>query len=183
MSFAKHTKPCGRYKTWRFGHVLHTSLLPRASSGLAPTTTTDPADVILRLFQDYFLTQGKPECVIYIHLRVSRAAFDTCVSSGKAQIQLTELPFTGYLQTNAIIDQQRLTKWLDMTWDAVGARLGSHGPYLEDFLEPSPATAAAFVYFRVHGTPALSKGGRGKKAGDPSADSAVNHSADSAVHP
>jgi hypothetical protein len=32
------------------------------------------------------------------------------------------------------IDLQHLKKWFDMTWDPVGAKLSSHGPYQQDFL-------------------------------------------------
>ena len=175
MSVAPHAKNGGRYRTWRFNQFLHTSLLPQASIGLAPSNTMDPTDIILKLFQDMFLTQEKPASVTYIHLRVSRAAFDHCVSCGKAQTQLPDLPFTGYLQANDTIDRQRLTKWLDMTWDAVGEQLRSHGPYRADYLEPSHATAAAFVYFCVHGTAAVQRAGRKPKGGGPPTDSAVNH--------
>jgi hypothetical protein len=42
------------------------------------------------------LTHGKPECVVYIHLRVSRYAFDNCVSCWKAKAPSLDLSFTGY---------------------------------------------------------------------------------------
>jgi hypothetical protein len=92
------------------------------------------------------LKDGKPECVVYIHLRVSRFAFDNCVSCWTAGRPLPYLPFTGYMQANDTIDLQRLKKWFDMTWVPVGAKLSSHGPYQQDFLHPDPTTAAAYVY-------------------------------------
>jgi hypothetical protein len=98
-----------RYSTaWRFSHILHTYLLPQASSGLAPsnTSTETPEDIILRLLQDMLLTVGKTDCVVYINLRVSRSAFDNCVSRGKAQDPLPDLPFTGYMHTAHAIDLQ-----------------------------------------------------------------------------
>jgi hypothetical protein len=118
------------------------------------------------------LIDGMPDCVVYIHLRVSRSAFDSCVSCGKAQAPLPDLPFTGYMQAAQAIDLQRLKKWFDMKWDPVGAKLGSHGLYLRDFLHPDRATVAAYVYFSVHGVAALGKGGRPPQLPK---DSAVNH--------
>ncbi len=54
------------------------------------------------------LTHGKPDCVVYIHLRVSRSAFDSCVSCGKAQAPLPDLPFTGYMQAAQAMYLERL---------------------------------------------------------------------------
>ena len=75
----------------------------------------------MRLLQDMLVNDGKPECVVYIHLRVSRFAFDNCVSCGKEGRPLPDLPFTGYMQAKATIDLQRLEKWFAMTWVPVGA--------------------------------------------------------------
>ena len=122
-----------------------------------------------------FKIQEKPECVVYIHLRVSRAAFDNCVSCGKASAPLPDLPFTGYMQANDTIELNRLIKWLEIQWDPVGGKLISDDSYRKDFLEPSQQTAAAFVYFRVHGVPAVGKGGRKANSGAPSKAPAVNH--------
>ena len=172
MSSASHG---GRCRTWRFRHILHTSVIPQASIGLAPSTTINPEDIILSLFKNMFMIKEKPDCVVYIHLRVSRAAFDNCVSCGKASAPLPDLPFTGYMQANDTIQLNRLIQWLDINWDSVGGKLISHDPYRKDFLEPSQETAAAFVYFRVHGVPALEKGGRKAKGGGPPKAPAVNH--------
>ena len=158
MSSASHR---GRYRTWRFSDILHTSVIPQASIGLAPSTTINPEDIILSLFKNLFRPQEKPECVIYIHLRVSRAAFDNCVSCRKASAPLPNLPFTGYMQANDTIELNRLIKWMKIQWDPVGGKLNSHDPYRKDFLEPSQDTA--FVYFRVHGVPAVGKGGGNSK--------------------
>ena len=172
MSSASHRD---RFRTWSFSHILHTSLHPQASSGLAPSTTINPEDIILSLLKNMFKIQEKPECVIYIHLRVSRAAFDNCVSCGKASTPLPDLPFTGYMQADSAMELNRLIKWLNIQWDPVGGSLRSHGPYREDFLEPSLETAAAFVYFPVHGVAAVAKSGRRPKSGGPPKDPAVNH--------
>ena len=67
-----------------------------------------------------FMIKEKPDCVVYIHLRVSRAAFDNCVSCGKASTPLPDLPFTGYMQANGTIEQKLLIKWLNIQWDPVG---------------------------------------------------------------
>ncbi len=44
-----------------------------------------------------------------------------------------------------------------MRWNPVGAKLSSYGPYLRYLLHPDHATAAACVYFPVHGVAALGK--------------------------
>ena len=85
-------------------------MLPQASSGLAPSnnSTETPEDIILRLFQDMLLIDGMPDCVVYIHLRVSRSAFHSCVSCGKAQDPLPDPPFTSYMQAAQAIDLQTM---------------------------------------------------------------------------
>ena len=120
MSSASHG---GRFRTWRFSHILHTSLIPQACSGLAPSTAINPEDTILSLFKNMFMIKEKPDCVVYIHLRVSRAAFDNCVSCGKASAPLPDLPFTGYMQANGTIEQKLLIKWSNIQWDPVGGSL------------------------------------------------------------
>jgi hypothetical protein len=65
------------------------------------------------------------------------------------------------MQAAQAIDLQRLKKLFDMMWDPVGAKLSSHGPYRRDFLHPDHATAAAYVYFPMHGVAALGKFGKG----------------------
>ena len=172
MSSASHGR---RYRTWHFSHILHTSLCTGASFALGPQSLTDPWYAIRYLFQRLILTDRKPECVVYIHLRVSRAAFDNCVSCGKACAPLPDLPFTGYMQADSAVDLSRLSSWLDFTWEPVGSKLSSHPPYQEDFEKPDSATAAAFVYYPLHGVAALGKGGRRAKGGAPSTAPAVNH--------
>jgi hypothetical protein len=103
------------------------------------------------------LTQGKQGCAFYIHLRVSRAEFDNCVSCGKAQDPLPDLPFRGYMQATMPLirlDLPHLKKWRGMIWDPIRGRLSSHDPYKQDILQPSHTTAAAYVYFPVIGVPA-----------------------------
>ena len=70
-----------RCRTWNFSHTLYTSILPEATRGLHPTSTIDPFVLIKSLFEKLF--KEGPAPVFYIHLRVSRAAFDLCVSCGK----------------------------------------------------------------------------------------------------
>ena len=53
--------------------------------------------------------------------------------------------------------------WFDATWERVSGKLNAHQPYLKDFLAPDEDTLAAYVYFQLHGEPALSKGGRPRK--------------------
>ena len=172
MSSACHR---GRFRTWCFSHILHTSLHQQASSGLASSTTINPEDVILSLFQNLFKIQEKPECVVYIHLRVTREAFDDCVSCGKAGVPLPDLPYAGYMQANSAIQLNRLIQWLDIQWDPIGGSLRSHSPYRKDFLDPNQMTAVAFVYFPVHGIAAVGKCGRKSKSGVPPKAPAVNH--------
>ncbi len=81
-----------RSRTWRFSHTLYTSLKPEAVRGLR-TCSIDPWDIIKLLFIDLF-KQG-PEAVSYIHLRVSRGAFDHCVACGRSGV----LPLPGCSQT------------------------------------------------------------------------------------
>ena len=66
-----------RCRTWNFSHTLYTSILPEATRGLHPTSTIDPFALIKSLFEKLF--KEGPAPVFYIHLRVSRAAFDLCV--------------------------------------------------------------------------------------------------------
>ena len=122
-----------------------------------------------------FLTNETPKIVTYIDLRVSKAVFDLCVSCGKACTDLPDLPFTGYMQASATTSRECLIKWLDIQWEPVGSKLNSNDAYREGFLEPDDATAAAFVYFPVHGVANLKKGGRNAKRGGPPKDPAVNH--------
>ena len=84
-----------RSRTWHFSHTLYTSLRPEAARGLSPTSSIDPWDFIKHMFHDLF-EQG-PATVSYIHLRVSRQAFDHCVACGKSGSALPDLPFSGFI--------------------------------------------------------------------------------------
>ena len=155
----------GRSRTWHIGRIMHTSLLPEAISGLSQTNSNiHPWVILFSQFQKLFMTDKRPYCISYIHLRVAQAAFENCVWSGSNGAPLPDLPFTGYIQAKNAIDQSRLRSWLDAQWDPVGGRLISHLPYRDFFLATSnDATAAAFVYFLVHGIAALGRGGRRPK--------------------
>ena len=144
-----------RYRTWNFSHTLYTSILPEAARGLHPTSTIDPVVLIKSLFDKLF--KGGPAPVAYIHLRVSRAAFDLCASCGKTGAALPDLPFAGFIQARSQIGLSSLQSWLDAKWSPVGSKLKDDKRYRDEFLTPDDA---AFVYFLVRGTPALGVGGR-----------------------
>ena len=94
-----------RSRTWHFSHTLYTSLKPEAARGVRPTSSIDPWDFIKRMFNDLF-KQG-PEAVFYIHLRVSRAAFDHCVACGRSGSTLPNLPFSGFIQSTYAVRKIR----------------------------------------------------------------------------
>jgi hypothetical protein len=146
-----------RFRTWKFSHTLCTSILPEAMSGLHPTSTIDPFVLINSLFAKLF-KQG-PEPVI--HLRVSRAAYELCVSCGKTgAAALPDLPFTGFIQASSTVSLSVLRPWLYALWTPVGSKLRCDPQYRDEFLAPDHA---AFVYFLVRGQPALGTGGRGRR--------------------
>ncbi len=60
-----------------------------------------------------------PQTVVYIHLRVSRAAFDRCVACGGSVNALPNLPFTGFIQASNVVRLSRLQAWLDAIWTPV----------------------------------------------------------------
>ena len=129
--------PVGRFRTWRFSHILYTSLLPEAASGLGPRCPSiNPWDIIKRQFDKLFKTHKRPECVVYIDLRVSRSAFDNCVSCGRAGAPLPDLPFAGYIQAGTTVGLSILQKWLDAKWTPLGCKLCSSIQYREEFIAP-----------------------------------------------
>ena len=148
-----------RSRTWRFSHTLYTSLRPEAARGLCPTCSIDPWDFIKRMFHDLF-KQG-PATVFYIHLRVSRQAFDHCVACGKSGSALPDLPFSGFIQATSTVRKTILQRWLDAIWTPVGSKLYCDPHYRKEFMEPT--NNAAFVYFLVRGVPALGTGGRRRR--------------------
>ena len=148
----------GRYVTWKFKHILHTSLNGPAIRGLS--TSIDPYDLVKQLFQTLIMTNRLPDRVASIQLRVSRADFDACVSNARAKTPMPDLPFDGYIQAPGQIDRNSLLSWFHATWERVNGKLISHEPYRKGFLSPDSVTAAAFVYFQLHGVPAVKKGGR-----------------------
>jgi hypothetical protein len=147
-----------RYVTWKFTHILHISLHRQASRDLA-VAANDPHAVLEQIFRSLILTT-LPAQVAFIQLRVPRAAFEQCVSNSRANNHMPDLPFEGYIQAPNMIDRVRLTAWFDATWERVIGKLNAHGPFMLGFHNPVPATAAAFVYFQMHGAPALGRGGQ-----------------------
>jgi hypothetical protein len=110
------------------------------------------------MFHELF-KQG-PETVIYIHLRVSREAFNDCVACGRSGSALPNLPFSGFIQATSTVHKTILQRWLDAIWTPVSSKLCSDPQYRKEFVEPTAKTAAAFVNFLVRGKPALGTGGR-----------------------
>ena len=148
-----------RFRTWKFSHTLYTSILPEARSGLHPTSTNDPFVLIKSLFDKRF--KDGPPPVFYIHLRVSRAAYDLCVACGKnGAAALPDLPFTGFIQATSTLGLLILQRWLNTKWTPVGSKLCANTHYLDEFLTPNDATAAAFVYFPVRWMAVLGTCGR-----------------------
>ncbi len=132
-----------RVRTWKFSHTLYTSILPEARSGLHPTSTIDPF-VLINSFFDKLFQQG-PEPVIYIHLRVSRAAYDLCVACGKnGAAALPDLPFTGFIQASSTVSLSILRQWLDALWTPVGSKLRKDPQYQDEFLEPDACRVRVF---------------------------------------
>ncbi len=123
-----------------------------------PTSTIDPVVLIKSLFDKLF--RGGPAPVAYIHLQVSRAAFDLCASCGKTGSALPDLPFAGFIQAGSLVGLSSLQSWLDAKWTPVGSKLKDNKRYRDEFLAPDDAV---FVYFLVRGTPALGVGGRRRK--------------------
>ncbi len=152
-----------RSRTWHFSHTLYTSLQPEAVRGFR-IRSIDPWDIIKLLFIDIF-KQG-PEAVSYIHLRVSREAFDHCVACGRSGSALPNLPFSGFIQAKSAVRKTILQTWLNAIWTPVGSKLSSAPQYRDEFMEP---THAAFVYFLVHGVPALGTAGRRRRSRQPTA--------------
>ena len=126
--------PVPRCRTWNFSHTLYTSILPEATRGLHPTSTIDPFVLIKSLFEKLF--KEGPAPVFYIHLRVSRAAFDLCVSCGKTGAALPDLPFAGFIQARSLVGLSILQPWLDARWTPVGSKLHSDPRYRNEFLAP-----------------------------------------------
>ncbi len=150
-----------RYVTWKFTHILHISLHRQASRDLA-VTANDPHAVLEQIFRSLILTT-LPAQVAFIQLRVPRAAFEQCISNSRANNYMPDLPFEGYIQAPDKIHRSQLMSWFDATWEPVKGKLNAHGPFMLGFHNPVPATAAAFVYFHMHGAPALGRGGQPRK--------------------
>ena len=110
--------PVPRCRTWNFSHTLYTSILPEATRGLHPTSTIDPFVLIKSLFEKLF--KEGPAPVFYIHLRVSRAAFDLCVSCGK----LVPLCQIFRLRASFRPDLSLAYQFCNHGWTQDGLRLG-----------------------------------------------------------
>jgi hypothetical protein len=142
--------PVPRCRTWNFSHTLYISILPEATRGLHPTSTIDPFVLIKSLFEKLF--KDGPAPVFYIHLRVSRAAFDLCVSWGKTGAALPDLPFAGFIQARSLVVLSIFQPWLDARWTPVWSKLHPDPRYRNEFLAPDDPS---FVYILFRGEPAL----------------------------
>jgi hypothetical protein len=109
-----------RSRTWHFSHTLYTSVKPDAARGLCPTSSIGPWDFIKSMLDELF--KHGPQTVLYIHLRVSRAAFDRCVACGRSGTALPNLPFTGFIQAGSTVRLSLLQAWLDAVWTPVGSK-------------------------------------------------------------
>jgi hypothetical protein len=158
-----------RSRTWHFSHTLYTSLKPEAVRGLR-NRSIDPRDIINHMFIDLFKQGPDPAAVSYIHLRVSREAFDHCVACGRSGSALPNLPFTGFIQAKSAVRKTILQTWLNAFWTPVGSKLSSAPQYRDEFMEP---THAAFVYFLVRGVPALGTAGRRRRSMHPTAPAVI----------
>jgi hypothetical protein len=149
-----------RYRTWislePHPVYIHTS---GSNARVDPTSTIDPFVLINSLFDNFF--RDDPAFIVYIHLRVSRAAFDLCVACGKTGAALPDLPIAGFVQATSTVGLLILQRWLAAKWTPVGSKLCSDlpEPYRDEFLAPDDA---AFVYFLVREKSALGVGGRKK---------------------
>ena len=117
----------GYFRTWKFTHILHTSLNSSASRSFASSTLSSYASVEQLLVS--LLTQHKPSQITSIQLRVPRTTIDACVSNARAKSRLPDLPLEGYIQASNKIDHHSLKSWIDATWERVGGKLNAYQPY------------------------------------------------------
>jgi hypothetical protein len=86
-----------------------------------------------------------PPTVVYIHVRVSRAAFDRFVACGRSVfkfdsvVALPNLPFTGFIQANSVVCLSRLQAWLDSIWSPVVSKLCSNPQYRKPIITDAGA--------------------------------------------
>jgi hypothetical protein len=118
-----------RSRTWHFSHTLYTSVKPDAARRLCPTSSIGPWDFIKSMFDELF--KNGPQNVFYVHLRVSRPAFDRCVACGRSGTALPNLPFTGFIQAGSTVRLSLL----------VGRRLASQSPNTSSFVVIFRATS------------------------------------------
>ena len=122
-----------RSRTWRVRHTLYTSLHQDAALQLRPTSTAQPWTLFWNLFKALF--QHGPDSVFYIHVRVSRAAFDECVACGRSGSALPDLPFTAVIQATRALYLAQLQSFLsEAEWTPVGAKLCSDLRYQNEFV-------------------------------------------------
>ena len=86
---------------------------------------------------------------------VSGAAFDRCVSCGEIGAALPELPFAGFIQARSLVGRSILQPLLDAKWTPVGSRFFSNEQYRDEFMAPTDATDALFVYYFIRWESAL----------------------------
>ena len=152
-----------RYVTWKFTHILHTSLGQQATRGLA-STKIGPYNVMEQLFLSLIFSTRLPSNAKFIQLRVPRLAFDGFESNARAGAPLPDLPFDGCIQSGQKkLDLDSLKSWIAATWERVNGKLKDPPAFLNGFLKPDDATAAAFVHFQMPGDLAVAKCGRQPK--------------------
>jgi hypothetical protein len=154
-----------RSRVWKFTHTLHTPLEQHATR-VSAATNVEPYDVLKQLFQSLILSTRLPSNAKVIQLRVTPEKPLMCLSPMQEQNNpLSDLPFDGYIQSSQNkLDRDSLKSWIDATWEQVDGKLNAHPAFLNGFLKPDDATAAAYVYyFQMLGEPAVSTGGRPPK--------------------
>ena len=153
----------GVFRTWHFTSVLTPTHQIRADIDTIITNTPNVSHPYILLVKAYIrekvINQARPECVTFISWRFSRSDAALWVSNARVKIPLSDLHFEGYVQSTDPIDLPRLHRWMqDATWENVSGKL-----YLSTAYQQFSVANDAFEFCN-DGSPALSQGGRPKKA-------------------
>ena len=154
----------GRYKTWSFASVLAPT---HAINEHINRIATDNRDVtqqhhiflVKACLREKVDTQERPDCVTFTTWRFSRADAALWRSNARDKIQLPDLPFEGYIQSEDSLDLPRLHRWMpDAIWKNVSGKL-HRSPAYQQF------NAANDVFeYCSDGSIAMPMGGRPRKA-------------------